>query len=163
MRPDVMLSHSHEASWRLASGLTPERRRLATEMLPVLQKIKRQLIVVGAAYFTDTDPRTFVAASHRLADSADAAVALLRVHLRERAGDVLLQDLLGEFTLLGIAARRIGPSTTLSAHVAEIRRSYGAIRALGSVLWDFEYIFEGNAQPMTASVMAASTNGGRDV
>lgn len=145
MRADVMQTHSHEASWRLTPGQVPAREQLARELLPVVQRLKRQLVTLGAAYFTEPDPTAYVAAAQRIAELADVAVRRLRARTIGAEGDVLVRDLEREFMLLGIAARRVGPSSTLSAQVAELRRSYGAIRDLGSVLWEFEYIFEGNA------------------
>jgi hypothetical protein len=150
---DVVPVHSHEASWSLALGASPAHRRIGAALLPLLQRIKGQLVVLGTAYFTDLRDDAFERASKRIADTADEAVSLLRDRNRFDQTDVLVQRLCREFSIMAVTVQQLSASSVSPLLIAELRRAYGAIRDLGAALWEFEYIFEGNA----------TSHGGSDV
>jgi hypothetical protein len=138
-----MLEHTHSATWRATAGASVARRRAAHALLPWLQETKRAIVALGATYFSADDAQFRVEAAH-LERATTAAGVVLRECVRDDRSDDLMQRLAIEFKALEVLAHEcrrapVGPQLT-----AQMRAAYMQMRDLGSALWEFEYMFEGN-------------------
>lgn len=112
-------------------------------MLPWLQETKRAIVALGATYFSADDVRFRVEAALLERAAASAAAAAHECALEDR-GDELLQRLATEFKALEVLAYECRRAPAGPQLTAQMRATYMQIRELGSALWEFEYMFEGN-------------------
>lgn len=140
---DLMIEHSHEARWRAAAGASVGRRRAARIVLPWLQETKRAIVALGATYFSADDVRFRVEAALLERAAASAATAAHECALEDR-GDDVLERLALEFKALEVLAHECRRTPAGPELTAQMRSTYKQIRELGSALWEFEYMFEGN-------------------
>lgn len=143
MSASVMGGHTHVAMWRANAGASSDQRRVARHLVPWLQETKRAIVALGASYFSSDDVMFRLEAAN-LEQIAASAAAAVRECAREDDDDSVLLSLANEFNALQLLAHEFRDASGGPELMAQMRATYMQLRDLGSVLWAFEYQFEGN-------------------
>ena len=143
-------SHSHEEVWNIVHGLPPELTNLAFDLLPSIKRYKRLIIMIGAASLSGDAEEKVTVLAKELAKVANQSAQMISDSCERASTDPVISQIVRETKMLASQANVIALHGVDGEAARSLRVAYRALRGSCTVLWQYEFVPEGNPMPMVA-------------
>ena len=143
-------SHSHEEVWNIVHGLPPELTNLAFDLLPSIKRYKRLIIMIGASSLSGDAEEKVTLLAKELAKVASQSAQMISDSCERSSSDPVISQIVRETKMLASQANVIALHGVDGEAARSLRMAYRALRSSCTVLWQYEFVPEGNPMPMVA-------------
>jgi len=143
-------SHSHEEVWNLVHGLPPQLTNLAFDLLPSMKRYKRLIIMIGAASLSGDAEKQVTGLAQELAKVAAQTAQMILDCCDGASTDPVISQIVRETKMLGSQASVIALHGVDGQAARALRVAYRTLRNSCTVLWQYEFVPEGNPLPKVA-------------
>ena len=143
-------SHSHEEVWNIVHGLPPELTNLAFDLLPSIKRYKRLIIMIGAASLSGDSEEKVAVLAQELAKVAGQTAKMITDSCERASTDPVISQIVRETKMLASQANVIALHGVDAEAARSLRVAYRSLRSSCTVLWQYEFVPEGNPLPMVA-------------
>ena len=143
-------SHSHEEVWNIVHGLPPELTNLAFDLLPSMKRYKRLIIMIGAASLSGDSEEKVTRLAKELAKVAGQTAQMITDSSERASSDPVISQIVRETKMLASQANVIALRGIDGEAARSLRVAYRSLRSSCTVLWQYEFVPEGNPMPMVA-------------
>lgn len=143
-------SHSHEEVWNIVHGLPPQLTNLAFDLLPSMKRYKRLIIMIGAASLSGDAEQQVTGLAEELARVAGQTARMITDSCERASSDPVISQIVRETKLLASQASVIALHGVDGEAARSLRVAYRSLRSSCTVLWQYEFVPEGNPLPMVA-------------